>query len=917
MLRFLHKLQLLFARARFRDELSEEMEFHRAAAESAFVDAGMKAEDARFASRRQLGNPTRLNEQSYEAVSFRVETVAQDVAFAVRQLRKNPGFAVTAILTLALGIGANTAIFTLVHAVLFQNLPVVDPKALVRVGDNERCCTLNLVSTDSDYTIFSYDNYKYLRDHTPEFEQLAAVQGGNIDLSVRRSSGDISSHSSHGEFVSGNYFATLGIEPFAGRVIMPSDDADGALPVAVLSYRAWQRDYAGDPGVIGSTFVMNTHPLTIVGVTPRAFYGDRMTEEPPDLYIPIAQEPTLGFYAVRNKPALGWLFLIGRVKPGTAMAPLQARMSGLLRQSLALLPPYQDKHGREHLAKAHVVLTPGGAGIANMQDQAASSLWLLMALSGLVLLIACANIANLMLVRGLARRVETSIRMALGAGRTRIARQMVTECLVLACLGGLAGFALAYAGTRLLLALMFPNSPNVTVHATPSLPVLAFAFGVSLLTGLIFGVAPAWITSREKPANAMRGANRATRDRTSLLQRSLVILQAALSLVLLVGAGLLSKSLNNLEHQNFGLETNSRVIVSLNPLKAGYKPGQLAGLYQQMEDRFQSMPGVKRVGLTLYTPLEGNSWSFYVFVQGRRPPNPGEELGASFNRASPEYFKAVGQRVIRGRAFTPADTASSPGVAVVNEAFVKKNLKPGEDPIGQHFGAAEIQNSGDYEIVGVVEDSKYISARDQVEPMYFTPLLQQSRATPPKDVDASLYIGAIVLEMKGMTPGLEAQVRKTLRSIDPNLTVDHYQTFEQQIHGNFNSERMTARLTLLFGLLALLLASVGLYGVMSYSVARRTPEIGIRMALGAGRRGVIGMVMRGAVMQAGIGVAIGIPTALLCVRFVQSQLYDIAGYDLPVMGAAVLALAVATCMAGLIPARRAASTDPMKALRSE
>jgi macrolide transport system ATP-binding/permease protein len=915
--RFLRKMQLLFGRQRFRDELNEEMEFHRAAAERALVDEGMTPEGARYAARRQFGNVTRMNEQSHEVVGFRIETIAQDIAFAMRQLRKNPGFAMTAILTLALGIGANTAIFTLVHAVLLKNLPVLNPKALVRVGDNEGCCNLNLASTDSDYTIFSYDGYKYLRDHTPDFEQLAAVQAGGVDLSVRRSSGDITAHSSLGEFVSGNYFATFGIEPYAGRVIMPSDDADGAPPVAVLSYRAWQRDYAGDPSVIGSTFVMNTHPMTIIGVTPRTFYGDRMTEEPRDFYIPISQEPTLGFYAVRNRPAIGWLFLIGRVKPGTAIAPLQTKMSGLLRQSLSQLPSYQDKHGREHLAQAHVVLTPGGAGIANMQHQTASSLWLLMGLSGLVLLIACANIANLMLVRGLARRVETSIRMALGAGRTRIARQMVTECVVLACLGGLAGLGLAYVGTKSLLALMFPDSPNVTVHATPSLPVLGFAFGISLVTGVIFGVAPAWITSREKPANAMRCANRATRDRTSLLQRSLVILQTALSLVLLVGAGLLGKSLNKLEHQDFGLETDGRVIVSLNPLKAGYKPGQLPGLYQQMEDKFQALPGIKRVGLTLYTPLEGNSWSFYVFVQGLRPPNPGQELGASFNRASPDYFQAVGQRIVRGRAFNTADTASAPSVAVVNEAFVKRNLKPGEDPIGQHFGAEEIKNSGDFEIVGVVEDSKYISARDAVEPMYFTPLLQQSRTSPHKDVDASLYIGALVLQTKGMVPDLEAQVRKTLASIDPNLTVDHYQTFAQQIDGNFNAERMTARLTLLFGLLALALASVGLYGVTSYAVARSTPEIGIRMALGADRRGVIGMVMRGALLQAAIGVAIGIPTALVCVRFVKSQLYDMAGYDLPVMAGAVFALAIAAGLAAMIPAQRAASVNPVDALRAE
>jgi macrolide transport system ATP-binding/permease protein len=841
----------------------------------------------------------------------------QDVRYSLRQLRKTPGFTVTAVLTLALGIGANTAIFTLIHAVLLKNLPVADPESLVHVGDNEYCCLLNLAAMGNDFAVFSYDGYKNLRDHTPEFEQLAAMQAGKQDLSARRASGDSLSHPSFGEFVSGNYFQTFGIQPFAGRVLMPSDDSESAQPVAVISYQAWQRDYAGDPSVIGSNFSMNTHPMTIIGVAPKTFYGDRLSEDPPDFYLPISQEPILGFAAARDKPNLGWLFLIGRVKPGTALGPLQEKMSGLLRQSLAQLPPYQTEHGKQELAKGHVVLTPGGIGIANMQHNEASSLHLLMGLSGLVLLIALANIANLMLVRGLARRAETSIRMALGATRARIIRQIMTESIVLACFGGLAGLVLAYVGTKSLLALMFPQSANVPIDASPSLPVVAFAFGISLLTGLLFGVAPAWITSREQPANAMRGANRTTRDRSSLLQRSLVILQTALSLVLLVGAGLLGESLNKIERQDFGLQTDNRVIVYMNPLKAGYKPEQLQGLYQQIEDKFHAMPGVERIGLTLYTPLQGTTWSFYVYVQGQPAPDPGKDVGATFNRASPDYFKAVGQRVIRGRTFTQADTATSPGVAVVNQSFVKKLFKPGENPIGQHIGSEEFKNAGDFEIVGIVDDSKYENPRDSAQPMYFIPMLQQSRTSPPKDRDASLYAGAFVLQMKAMTPGLEAQVRNTLASIDPNLSVDHYQTFAEQISENFNGERMIARLTLLFGLLALSLASVGLYGVTSYLVARRTSEIGIRMALGADRAGVVGMVMRGALLQTGIGLAIGIPTALLCVRFVKSQLYQVAGHDLPVMTGAIVALVVSAGIAGLIPARRAASTDPSQALRAE
>ena len=477
---------------------------------------------------------------------------------------------------------------------------------------------------------------------------------------------------------------------------------------------------------------------------------------------------------------------------------------------------------------------------------------------------------------------------------------MLTESVVLACLGGAAGLLLAYAGTRLLLGLMFTQATVMPVDAAPSLQVIGFAFAVSLLTGLLFGVAPAWISSKEQPANAMRGANRSTQDGSSLLQRSLVILQASLSVVLLIGAGLLGKSLNKLQHQNLGLEAENRVIVDMNPLKAGYKPQQLQGLYQQIEDNFHAMPGVEHVGLTLYTPLNGDTWSFYAYVQGQRAPDPGQDANTLFNRASPEYFKAVGQRVLRGRAFTSVDTAAAPGVALVNQAYVQKLFKHGEDPVGKHIGVIDIKNSGDFEIVGVVEDTKYQSARDQPEAMFFIPMLQSAHISPPKDLDSSLYAGEFVLHMKAMTPGLEQQVRKTLASIDPNLSVDHYQTFEEQIEGNFSGERMIARLTLLFGVLALVLAAVGLYGVTAYTVQRRTQEIGIRMALGSSRGTVVGMVLRGAMLQTAVGLALGIPVALFCVRSiksVQSQLYEVGGRDAGVISGAICTLAVAACIA--------------------
>jgi predicted permease len=845
----------------------------------------------------------------------------QDIKFALRQLRKAPGFTLTAIITLALGIGANAAIFTLVHAVLLKNLPVADPKTLVRIGDRDDCCVNGGTPDGNDYSIFASELYLHLRDNSPEFENLAAMQAGYGlgGITARSSRSDALPKPARGEMVTGNYFQVFGIQPYAGRLLAPSDDVPGAPMGVVMSYQAWQRDYNADSSIIGSTFILNTYPVTILGITPPAFYGDRMTDTPPDFYIPMVLEPQLGPAhptSLLHRRGANWLYLLGRVKPGTDVTALQARMSGTLRNYLATLPLYQKKDQQPNLTQSHVVVAPGGAGIENMQQEFGKGLKLLITISALVLLIACANIANLVLVRGMARRAETSIRMALGAQRGRLIRQMLTESVVLSCLGGLAGLAVAYLGTRMLLAMAFPDAANLPIAASPSPAVLAFAFGLSLITGLFFGVAPAWVTSHAQPAEALRGSNRTTGDRSGWVQRSLVILQAALSLVLLVGAGLMAKSLNKLETQDFGVVTDNRVVAHFSPENAGYKPEQLQGLYDKVDAQLRALPGVERVSLSLYTPLEGNNWGEGVFIQGRPEPGVNDQVGASWLRVGPEFFDIAGHRVLRGRGISIHDTATATPVAVVNQAFVKRFFPKGDNPIGVHFGISGVESSSDFEIVGVVSDVKYNNVRNPVRAMYFRPLLQVAHTKPEDDI-RSLYAGAIMIQTKGQVDGLEAQVRRTLATIDPNLTLTRYETFASQIRGQFNQERLIARLTLMFGLLALILASVGLYGVTAYSVAKRTPEIGVRMALGANRGSVVAMVLREAMLQAGIGLAIGLPVAWLCARFVQSQLYGIGGHDATVLVGAVVVLAVAACAAGLIPAQRAASTDPVKALRAD
>jgi len=841
-----------------------------------------------------------------------VTTLIQDLRYALRQLRKTPGFTITVLVTLALGIGANAAIFTLVNAVLMKSLPVVDPKTLVRFGNENDCCVNSGTHDNGNYSLFSTDTYEVMKKNTPEFEELAAIQAGFTyrPIIARREGGNAAARSVMGEFVSGNYFRAFGLAPRAGRLLMDADDVKGAPVSVVMSYQTWQHDYAGEASVVGSTFFVNTKPVTVVGIAPPGFYGDRLTTTPPDFFLPIESMPMLANVPYVHDPDISWLYIIGRVKPGVQMVPLQQKVSALLRQAFAPSKMFSTARGKADLAKAHIVLTPGGAGITHLQENYASSLHLLQWIAGAVLLIACANIANLLLVRGMSRRTEMSVRSALGAMRGRIVRQLLTESVLLAGLGGLAGLAVAYLGTRMLLALAFPGAVNVTIQASPSLTVIGFAFGLSLLTGILFGVAPAWMAAQANPADALRSGTRTTASGASLLQRALVILQAALSLVLLVGAGLFSQSLGKLQNSDLKLDARNRYIVHINPQAAGYSQTQLEALYRTMEERFHALPGIVKVGICTYTPMEDNNWGNGIKVQGQSE----DTKGASWVKGNAEYFDSVGTHVLMGRGFQVQDNSTAPLVAVVNQTFVKNFFKDGSNPIGRRIGHPD--NPGALEIVGVVEDTVYTAVQWKNHSMYFTPMTQRI-PTEPIENDMSLYAGAIVLQTERPVSDMEKLAQTTLSGINPNLSVVKFQTFDEQIADRFTEDRMIARLTQLFGALALLLATIGLYGVTAYSVARRTPEIGIRMALGADRGGLVAMVMRGAVLQTAIGLAIGIPVALLCVRYVKTLLYDITSADATVMAGAIATLVVAACIAGIIPARRAASINPVQALRME
>jgi macrolide transport system ATP-binding/permease protein len=895
--------------------LREEIEQHITLETEANIQAGVAPAEARRAALVKFGSVETIRESYQAEKGLRLmETILQDCSYAVRMLRKSPAFTVVAVLTLALGIGANAAIFTLVNALMLKHLPVADPKMLVRLGKGNNCCVGVGSADNGEFSLFSTDSYEYLRKNVPEFEELTAMQAGFAyrPVVVRRDAiGDVP-RSVMGEFVAGNYFRTFALTAEAGRLLADRDDLAGAPLTVVMSYETWKTRFNGDPSVVGSTFRVNTKPVTVVGIAPKGFYGDRLSGTPPEYYLPIETMPAIANVTYVHGTEMMWLYLIGRVKPGVNLGTLQQKVSGLLRQQLAETPHYSSEEGKAKLQIQHIVLTPGGAGIQSMQENYDQKVKVLMAASGLVLLIACANLANLLLARGMARKAEMNVRTALGARRGRIVRQLLTESVLLAGMGGLAGLLVAYVGARALLALAFPGAVNNPIEASPSSAGLAFAGGLSLLTGVLFGVAPAWVASKAKPVDALRGA-RSVAGGTTLLQRTLVVVQAGLSLVLLVGAGLFAESLGKLEHIDLKLDPVNRYIVHINPQTAGYSQRQVGDLYRTIEERFHALPAIDKVGISSYTPMEDNNNGWSVVVQGK----PDQHLSASYIKTNAEYFDSVGTRVVAGHGITANDTAISPTVAVVNKEFVRQSFKPGENPIGQHFGGGE-KSAGDWEIVGVVENTAYQSATWKDHMMYFVPLMQrQPSADYPIDKDENMYAGAIVLKTGQPIPQMEELARKTLAAINPNLSVVKFQTFTAQIADQFSEERMLSRLTMLFGALALLLATLGLYGVTAYGVARRTAEIGIRMALGAERSKVTTMVMRGAMLQCLIGLAIGVPISMLCVRYVESQLYEIKGVDAGVLTGAVLTLMAAALLAGLIPARGAASIEPARALRTE
>ncbi|HLW52215.1 MAG TPA: ABC transporter permease [Candidatus Angelobacter sp.] len=918
------RLRLLFRpRESFDREMEEEMRLHRDLRARENRETGLDPEEAAYSAQRRFGNTLKLREQVHEAWSWRwLDNFGRDLKYGARRLRHQPGFTTVAVLTLALGIGANTSIFSLIQQVMFTPLPVEHANELYSLGDDKNgCCGGGF---QGDFSVYSYPLYLYLREHTQEFSDLAAFSSGDEALGVRRAGNPNAARAFRGESVSGNYFSTLGVKAYAGRLLEPADDQPNAPPVLVMSYRAWREKFSSDRGLIGQTLVVKGVPMIVAGITPPEFFGDTLRSDPPDIYMSLAMEATLHPEAsLLEHWNEYWLYAIGRLRPEAQPAQVQAHVTAELQQWLREnyvaerfnSDAYLAARYTKDISKQYIVVIPAAGGVAYTRDNKREALRLLMTISLLVLLLACANIASLLLARGASSRQQTAVRMALGASRSRILGQMMTEGLLLAMIGGAVGAWISMAATRGILSLAFHDAEFIPIRMVPSLPVLGFAFVASIVTGLVFSAAPAWIGSQAQPVEPMRGAGRSTRDRSLLPQKSLLVVQAAVSLVLLVAAGLLTLSLRRMEQQkSSGVETQGRLMAWINLPRNQFPSRRLGSLYRNLQERLAGIPGVLSSSFSNGTPVSQGIIVEPISIAGK-PPVPLLANGRwpAENRVGPRYFETVGTRLVRGRVIDERDTSASQHVAVVDEAFAHFFFS-NEDPIGRHFGIQTQEHGSDYEIVGIVENAHYPAPRIMAYPTFFLPLLQEEKyADTAEELEQfdSQYANVVELRVAGRPQDFAAPLRRALAATDPNLVFIRARTFTEQLDRNFDQERMVARLTTLYGLLALLLASVGLYGVASYAAARRINEIGIRMALGADRGSVMRMMMGVALQPVGLGLMIGIPIALVGARAAASQLYGVRIYDPLTFAAAVVVLGIFAAAAGYLPARRAASIDPM------
>jgi predicted permease len=944
-------LRSLLGRTRVEGEMDEELRGFMDASADHKRRAGMTAEEAARAARVEMGSTNAVKHHVWSTHwESTLEGLLLDTRVSVRMLLKSPGFTAIALLSLALGIGGNTAIFTLINQVLLRNLPVSNPEQLVTFGKSSGSGVVGGVDLGS-FSLFPWYFARQLQADPGPFQGIASYCSFSDQVSLRLPAADGATASNapailaRASLVSGNYFNLLGAQPFMGRAIDLADDATpGSGAVAMLSHHFWQQSLSSDPAILGKTISINGTPFAVIGVMPEAFRGIKQELEPPAVWTPISMQTV-----VLKQPSLltandGAYFLdvFGRLNNQAAtnkgaLAQSQNWLDQQIRTAIraqegAKLTPARQ----QEINRITVPLVSASHGVSALRSSYSGSLTILMFVVALVLLIACANLANFLLARAATRRREIATRLALGSSRARIVRQCLIETFLLSFAGGMLGLGIAFAATRALIAFVSQGSSYIAMNPAPDAMVLLFTLGISLLTGLLFGLAPAILAARTGAASNLSAGSRTAQSgggkSARFWPKALVTAQVMLSLLLLVGAGLFLRTLRNLEDQDFGFERTHLLLADFNAKLAGYKPSQTPGLHQQLLERLSVLPGVKSAALALTPPISGGNWSSNLEVPGYTPA-PKENTNSNLNRVSGQYFGTAGIAIVAGRAINDGDTLNRKKVAVINQS-VAKHFFPKGDAVGRSLVIGIDDVKGPWQIVGIARDTKSGNPRDtDAERMTYLPLAQiepfypvdtsapasgagaASPATPQENQDR--FASLILLRTTGDPAHSIADLRAAVTSIDPNLPLLKITTIQQQVDEFMTQDQLVSTLTGLFSLLALLLAAIGLYGVMSYNVVRRTNEIGIRIALGARAQTVLWMILNESLLLLGIGLGLGIPLTLGATKYIKDQLFGLSALDPATFSLALAVVSAMTLLAAWLPARRATKVDPMVALRCD
>jgi predicted permease len=891
---------MLLRRERVANDLQDEMQLHLDLRRQQQVDAGAAPNDAATAARRRFGNPTLLREQSYTAWGWSwLETLAQDILYGLRAMLRSPGITLVALLSLALGIGANTAIFSLMDAVMLRSLPVKNPQQLVLLGKAD---SSGITDEFGATQLYSYPFYRELQKRNQVFSETAAIFSMASDVHGTVS-GRNQAEPMHVQLVSGTYFPLLGVRAIIGRTLTDQDDStQGDHPVAVVSYSWWKKGLARDSNVLDRTLKIGDTTYSIVGVAPPEFFGTTVGQSP-DIWIPMSmvEQVPPHFKGAYSDNFAESLYILGRLKPGVSVAQATTNVNLLFQQILRQFRGSLSQDDAKALKRAHVPLTPMATGLSGLRREFSDPLKILMGIAGLVLLIACANIANLLLARSTVRTREFAVRQALGAGRGRLVRQLLTESMMLALAGGSLGVAFAAAASRLLLRLVSGGPEAVPLNLAIDSRMLLFTLAVTLITALLFGSIPAMRATRLELTQSLKDRQGAATIRgKGVLAKSLIISQVAFSLLLVVAAGLFLRSLVNLTRVDLGFDKQNVLFLHLDESSAGYRDDEprLYALYNQITERVNALPGVHGAAFSSFVFHEG-SWNGSVQVAGAEKPS---DVDVKHNVITDGYFSALHIPLLAGRDFGPQDTATSVKVAIISERMAR-TMFPKGNPIGRHYSLGD---KNETEVIGVVKDVKFGSLQEDPETLDYLPATQHP-----------MYLGDLVVRYTGDFSNLSSAVRRTIHEIDHTLPITDVTTLDEWVARSITDERVIAQLSTFFGLLAIFLSAIGIYGLMSYVVSRRTNEIGIRMALGAERMHVRWLVMREVLILVAAGLVIGVPAALLSSRLVASMLFGLRATDAASLLAAIAVMLAIAALAGYLPARRASRVDPMVALKYE